>query len=83
MLAAAVLWGTAGTAQTFAPAIAPPATIGAVRLAFGGAALFVLAEPLTAATLGVVVLGERLTPASALGSVLGLGGLTLRSLGQK
>jgi drug/metabolite transporter, DME family len=43
VLAAAVLWGTTGTAQAFAPAGAQPAGIGALRLALGGAALLALA----------------------------------------
>ncbi|KMJ60407.1 transporter [Bacillus sp. LL01] len=38
---AAILWGTTGTAQTFAPAPAHPVAIGAARLAVGG--LFLLA----------------------------------------
>jgi len=43
VLAAAVLWGTTGTAQAVAPAGAQPLTVGAVRLAIGGAALLALA----------------------------------------
>jgi len=43
ILAAAVLWGTTGTAQSFAPAGAQPAAIGAMRLAVGGIALLALA----------------------------------------
>jgi drug/metabolite transporter, DME family len=43
VLAAAVLWGTTGTAQALAPAGTPPAAVGAVRLAVGGVALLVLA----------------------------------------
>ncbi|WP_057913234.1 EamA family transporter [Peribacillus muralis] len=39
----AMLWGTTGTAQSFAPANANPVAIGAVRLAIGGAALFLIA----------------------------------------
>jgi DME family drug/metabolite transporter len=39
ILAAAVLWGTTGTAQALAPAAAQPAVVGAVRLLIGGAAL--------------------------------------------
>jgi DME family drug/metabolite transporter len=42
-LAAAVLWGTTGTAQAFAPEGAQPAAVGALRLAVGGAALLALA----------------------------------------
>lgn len=38
-----MLWGTTGTAQAFAPGGAQPVAVGAVRLAFGGAALLVLA----------------------------------------
>lgn len=40
VLFAAILWGTTGTAQTFAPATAHPIAIGAARLAVGG--LFLL-----------------------------------------
>lgn len=43
VLAAAVLWGTTGTAQAFAPEAAQPAAVGALRLAVGGAALLALA----------------------------------------
>ena len=43
VLAAAVLWGTTGTSQALAPAAATPAAIGALRLAFGGFFLLVLA----------------------------------------
>ena len=43
MLAAAVLWGTTGTTQALAPANAQPASIGAVRLIFGGLALLAIA----------------------------------------
>ena len=43
VLAAAVLWGTTGTAQAFAPAGFDPLVIGALRLLVGGAALLVLA----------------------------------------
>jgi DME family drug/metabolite transporter len=39
VLAAAVLWGTTGTAQVLAPAGTESVSIGAVRLALGGAAL--------------------------------------------
>ena len=44
VLAAALLWGTTGTAQAFAPEGAQPAVIGAVRLAVGGLALLALAS---------------------------------------
>ena len=43
VLAAALLWGTTGTAQAFAPEGAQPAVVGAVRLVIGGLALLVLA----------------------------------------
>lgn len=39
VLAAAVLWGTTGTAQAFAPESAGPLSVGAVRIAFGGFAM--------------------------------------------
>lgn len=43
VLAAAILWGTTGTAQALAPPTAEPAGVGAVRLTIGGAALLALA----------------------------------------
>jgi len=43
VLAAAVLWGTTGTAQVFAPEGASPASIGAVRLVGGSLCLIALA----------------------------------------
>ncbi len=43
VLAAAVLWGTTGTAQALAPGGSSPETIGAVRMALGGGALLGLA----------------------------------------
>jgi DME family drug/metabolite transporter len=43
VLAAAVLWGTTGTAQAFAPPGAEPEVVGAVRIALGGAALLAFA----------------------------------------
>ncbi len=39
VLAAAVLWGTTGTAQAFAPESAGPLSVGAVRIAAGGIAM--------------------------------------------
>ena len=39
----AMLWGTTGTAQSFAPDGAHPFVIGAVRLAFGGIVLVLIA----------------------------------------
>lgn len=43
VLAAAVLWGTTGTVQSFAPPGASPLSVGAVRLAVGGVALLIFA----------------------------------------
>lgn len=43
ILAAAVLWGTTGTAQALGPAGASPVAVGAVRLVLGGAVLALLA----------------------------------------
>ncbi len=43
VLAAAVLFGTTGTAQALGPEGTTPATVGAARLAVGGAALVVMA----------------------------------------
>ncbi len=43
ILAAAVLWGTTGTALAFAPVGTPTAGVGAVRLAIGGLALLAVA----------------------------------------
>jgi DME family drug/metabolite transporter len=43
VLAAAILWGTTGTAQVFAPEGATPLSVGAVRLVFGGLTLLVWA----------------------------------------
>lgn len=43
VLAAAILWGTTGTAQSFAPDYAASISIGAVRLVIGGAALVIFA----------------------------------------
>ena len=40
ILTAAMLWGTTGTASTFAPAGAPPAAIGSAGLVLGGLLLF-------------------------------------------
>jgi DME family drug/metabolite transporter len=42
VLAAAVLWGTTGTAQAFAPEGATPLSVGTVRLVIGGLALVFL-----------------------------------------
>src|SRR5690625_353845 len=43
VLFAAMLWGTTGTAQAFAPEGAHPIAIGAMRLAVGGMSLLVVA----------------------------------------
>ena len=43
VLGAALLWGTTGTAQTFAPSNFDPVVIGGMRLAIGGLALLVMA----------------------------------------
>lgn len=43
VLFAAILWGTTGTAQAFAPESAHPIAIGAIRLAIGGLSLLVVA----------------------------------------
>lgn len=43
ILLAAILWGTTGTSQALAPSGAHPLTVGALRLAVGGAALLLLA----------------------------------------
>lgn len=43
VLVAAVLWGTTGTAQAFAPEGAGPLSVGAVRIAVGGLALLAFA----------------------------------------
>ncbi|MBM7585117.1 DME family drug/metabolite transporter [Bacillus pakistanensis] len=42
VLLAAILWGTTGTAQTFAPEGAHPFALGATRLAVGGISLFLI-----------------------------------------
>lgn len=54
VLAAAVLWGTTGTAQAFAPAGAQPQAVGAMRLLIGGLALLAFA-----AARGVLRRGPR------------------------
>ena len=43
VLAAAMLWGTTGTAQALAPAGAEPAAVGALRLLIGGTSLLAFA----------------------------------------
>ncbi|MFM9370909.1 DMT family transporter [Streptomyces sp. Da 82-17] len=63
MLAASVLWGTTGTAATFAPGVGPLA-VGAVAMGLGGLLQALIAAPLTArhapalrARRGTVLLG--------------------------
>ena len=43
ILLAAILWGTTGTSQALAPSGAHPLTVGALRLAVGGAVLLLIA----------------------------------------
>lgn len=43
VLAAALLWGTTGSAQAFAPAEATPLAVGALRMAIGGTTLILIA----------------------------------------
>lgn len=43
IIAAAVLWGTTGTTQAFAPVGASPLTVGAFRLLIGGSVLLLIA----------------------------------------
>lgn len=43
VLIAAIIWGTTGSAQSFAPQNADPIVIGALRMAIGGAVLFFMA----------------------------------------
>ena len=43
IIAAAILWGTTGTAQSFAPPGATPPSVGASRILIGGLALLVVA----------------------------------------
>lgn len=43
VLLAAMLWGTTGTAQAFAPSGAQPQVVGAIRLLIGGIALLIFA----------------------------------------
>lgn len=43
LLTAAMLWGTCGTAQTFAPEGYDPMVVGMMRIAIGGSVLFLLA----------------------------------------
>jgi DME family drug/metabolite transporter len=50
---------------------------GLERLSAAETATLTLAEPLTAALLGLVILSERLSPSAALGAALVLGGLVV------
>lgn len=61
VLGAAVCWGTTGTAQAIAPAGATPASIGAMRLLLGGAALLAIA-----ALRGTLRTGQRWPMAATL-----------------
>ncbi|MFH9353873.1 DMT family transporter [Kitasatospora sp. NPDC017646] len=58
ILVSALLWGTTGTAASFAPAGAPAAGIGAAALALGGALLF-LTDRAASALPRVCGVGER------------------------
>jgi DME family drug/metabolite transporter len=49
-------------------------------LATAEVATLTLAEPLTAAALGTVVLGEQLSPAAAVGAAMVMGGLAALAL---
>ena len=53
---------------------------GLERIEAGETATLTLAEPLTAAALGVIALGERPGAAAAAGAVLVMGGLVLLAL---
>ncbi len=64
VLAAALCWGTTGTAQAFAPESATPLAVGAMRLLIGGSALLLLA-------LGRRQLHWRGWPPSATATVIG------------
>lgn len=44
VLMAAILWGTIGSAQAFAPPTASPIVIGAMRMVLGGSTLFLVAK---------------------------------------
>ncbi|MFD8085120.1 DMT family transporter [Kitasatospora sp. NPDC059722] len=58
ILAAAVLWGTTGTASSLAPAGAPPAVLGAAALVLGGLLLFLSSRDARALP-GACTRGER------------------------
>jgi len=88
LIGAALLWGTTGTVQAFAPQGYDPIVIGALRLLIGGFALLllvkksgetgnILAEPMTAATFGILVLGEQLNPQEFFGISLIFAGLVI------
>ena len=55
---------------------------GLTRVAASTAVTLSLAEPLTAATLGVLVVGERLPPVALLGVALLVTGLALLTIGR-
>jgi DME family drug/metabolite transporter len=56
ILAAAVLWGTTGTTQAFAPMDASPLTVGTMRLLVGGVGLMIVA------VIGRSFTGSRFNP---------------------
>lgn len=66
VLGAAVLWGTTGTASSFAPASAHPAAIGSAGLVLGGLLLFLAGRGSTAL---VTDSGQRTRWTLALGAV--------------
>jgi drug/metabolite transporter, DME family len=68
ILAAALLWGTTGTASRFAPVGAPPAAVGCAGLVLGGLLLFLSAR-------GSAALAGRSTRAER--RLLALGALTV------
>ena len=68
ILLAACLWGTTGTARTFAPAGAGPLAVGAVRIVGGGLVLLVLALR-RGALRDLVTAGTRTRCLIALGAV--------------
>lgn len=67
VLLAGILWGTTGTAQSFAPENANPATIGAVRLLIGAIGLLFLA-----ARSGVLGTLKGLSPVTTIVAAVGL-----------
>jgi len=70
VLAAALLFGTTGTAQALGPDLASPATVGAARLVVGGAALALVAVASGGFSAGSGWLGSRPTVLAAAGVAL-------------